>query len=156
MRISRRTWVLLAALLVVAGSIVGAQERATVGDLLVKIAEARKIDARTPADASASLRAHGFAVPSRGFDDPLTEGFMVQIAGAFGIRVTTVSPEATFDLQQVDSFMAAFSTELSSDVERTIGDEVDADGLGNNGNGADPLEKGKGKKKGIRTPDDPA
>ena len=160
MRNSRRTWmtctVLLTVALTAAVSIVGAQDRATVGDLLIKIAEARKIEALTPADASASLRASGFAVPTRGLDDPLSEGLMVEIAGAFGVKVTTASPDALIDAQQVDSFLAAFSTELSGNVDPTTGDVLGTDALGNNGNGANPLEKGKGKKKGLRSPSDPA
>ena len=56
MRMRRRMWILLAAALIAAASIVGAQEKATVGGFLVKIAEARNGDAGTPAEASASLR----------------------------------------------------------------------------------------------------
>jgi hypothetical protein len=149
-------WILLVAVLVAAVSMLGAQEKATVGDLLVKIAEARKVDARTPAVASASLRADGFAVPARGLEDPLTEGLMVDVAGAFGVKVTTASPTALIDEAQVDSFMAAFSTELSGAIDPATGDAMDTDGIGNNGNGANPLEKGKGKKVGLRSPSDPA
>jgi len=160
MRNRRRTWmttctVLLGVSLIAGVSVVGAQDQATVGDLLIKIAEARKAEARTAADASTSLRASGFAVPSRGLDDPLTEGLMVEIAGAFGVKVTTSSPGMLIDARQVDSFMAAFSTELSGDVDSTTGDVLGTDAPGNNGNGANPLEKGKGKKKGLRSPSDP-
>ena len=161
MRNRRRTWmttctVLLGLVLIAAMSVAGAQDQATVGDLLIKIAEARKTEARTATDASTSLRASGFAVPSRGLDDPLTEGMMVEIAGAFGVKVTTASPGMLIDARQVDSFMAAFSTELSGDVDPTTGDVLGTDSPGNNGNGANPLEKGKGKKKGLRSPSDPA
>ena len=162
MRNRRRTWmttctVLLGVSLIAGVSVVGAQDQATVGDLLIKIAEARKAEARTAADASTSLRASGFAVPSRGLDDPLTEGLMVEIAGAFGVKVTTSSPGMLIDARQVDSFMAAFSTELSGKVdEGNTGDALGVDSPGgSNGNGANPLEKGKGKKKGLRSPSDP-
>lgn len=156
MRIKRQVWILLAAALVAVVSIAGAQDKATVGDLLLKIAEARQIDARTPADASATLRADGFAVPARGLEDPLTEGLVVEIAGAFGVKVTTASPTALIDATQVDSFMAAFTTELSGALDPATSDGMSTDSPGNNGNGANPLEKGKGKKKGLRSPSDPA
>jgi hypothetical protein len=146
---------LLVVALVAVASIAGAQDKATVGDLLMKIADARNVDARTPAAASATLRADGFAVPARGLEDPLTEGLMVEVAGAFGVKVTTASPTALIDAQQVDAFMAAFSTELSGNVPPT-GDGLGTDAIGNNGNGANPLEKGKGKKVGLRSPSDPA
>ena len=156
---SRRTWttciMVLVVALIAAGSSVAAAEQATVGDLLLRIAESRQVTARTADEASDGLRAEGFAVPSRGLDDPLTEGIMTEIAGAFGVKVTTASPETLIDTRQVDSFMAAFSTELSGDVP-TAQDAFATDAPGNNGNGANPLEKGKGKKKGLRSPSDPA
>jgi hypothetical protein len=148
--------VLLASALVVAGSLVVAEGQATVGDLLMNIAESREVPAPTAEQASSHLRALGFAVPSRNLEDPLTEGILIEIAGAFGVKVTTSTPEATVNTRQVDSFMAAFRTELSGNVAEGSEGALGTDSPGNNGNGADPLEKGKGKKKGLRTPSDPA
>ena len=52
------------------------------------------------------------------------------------------------DAQQVNSFVSAFGTELGKADQRNTGDVLGTDDPGGqNGNGANPLEKGKGKKK---------
>jgi hypothetical protein len=47
----------------------------------------------------------------------------------------------------VDSYFSAFGSTLSTNDDPTTQDPTIS--------GADPLEKGKGKKKGLRTPSDP-
>jgi hypothetical protein len=126
-----------------------AQESASVGQLLVEIARARAMAAQSPAIAAASLRAAGFAVPTAGLDQRLTEGRVVEIVGLFGVKVATRSPEAPFDRKQVDSLMAAFGEELTAAADSSESSVL------KDGQGADPLEKGKGKKKGLRSPGDP-
>ena len=66
--------------------------------------------------------------------------------------MTTSSPAASFDREQAGTFVNAFVAQI----------ERDPSGLGEgpvpekSGKGADPLTKGKGKKKGLkRTPMDP-
>jgi hypothetical protein len=127
-----------------------------VGDFVVRIAAAKNLQASTPSVAADSLLQAGYKLPAVDLRAALTEGDVVGISTALGIRVTTTEPGAMFNSAQVESYFGAFSSELSTAAVPTTSGDLGTDGIGNNGNGADPLEKGKGKKKGLRSPDDPA
>jgi hypothetical protein len=126
-----------------------------VGDFVVRIAETKNLSASTPSVAASSLRQAGYRLPAIDLGSVLTEGDVVGISNSLGIRVTTGQPDATFGETQVNNFFAAFSVELNTAADPSSGDEFGTDVIGNNGNGADPRDKGKGKKKGLRSPDDP-
>jgi hypothetical protein len=133
---------LLVALLAVAALVAGtsaiaAPHDVTTGQFLVEIAKAQKLDAADPASASNSLRAAGFRVPDVQLEKPLTEGTVSSIATALGLRITTHNPDATFNNDQMDAFLKSFSRDLGIRTGET------------SLTGADPLTKGKGKKKGL-------
>jgi hypothetical protein len=147
MKIARRFGV-VAAVFILMVAVAAAGANLTVGDFVVKIAKAKQLDAPNAGAAVSSLRAAGFNMPALDLNKPLTEGTVVQISKSFGISVSTTRPDAQFDTAQVDSYFAAFGTQLNT----TPGGGTDTTA---GGNGADPLTKGKGKKKGLRTPSDP-
>jgi hypothetical protein len=147
-----------AALIAAAGLLVPAMAADyTTGDFVKRIAAEKKLAASTANAAVNALQQAGYRLPALDLDSSLTEGDVVGISNALGIRVTTSQPGAPFGEAQADGYFAAFSTELGVNIDPTSDsdDVFGTDKLGNNGNGANPLDKGKGKKKGIRTPDDP-
>jgi len=155
MKIARRLGV-AAALIAAAGLLVPAMAADyRTGDFVKRIAAEKGLEATTPDVAVSSLMSAGYKLPALDLDSLLTEGDVVGISNAFGINVTTTQPDATFSETQADGYFAAFSTELGRADQRNTGDALGTDVIGNNGNGANPLEKGKGKKKGLRSPDDP-
>ena len=127
----------------------------TVGQFLQELAEAKKVNATDAWIAVDSLRAVGIRIPS-GLDAnaTLTEGTVVQIARAAGLRVSTNNPGASFDEGQVDSFFTAFAVELEgNDIEGPDPSSTyvrDPDKF-------DPFTKGKGNHyaKGHRSPSEP-
>lgn len=121
-------------------------DRVTVGDFVVRIALAKRLPAASCDAAADSLRQSGFGVPMLECGSPLTEGHVVTISESIGIKVTTSRPSAAFGEAQVDAYFTAFARQVSGDPDaaRSGTDE-----------GTDPLTKGKGKKKGLRSPDDP-
>jgi hypothetical protein len=154
MKMARRIGV-AAVLIAVAGLLVPAMAADyQTKDFLMRIAAEKNLAASTPSAAMTSLQQAGYKLPALDLDSALTEGDVVGISNALGIRVTTSQPGALFSETQADSYFAAFSSELGVTADPSIGD-LGTDVIGNNGNGANPLEKGKGKKKGLRSPDDP-
>jgi hypothetical protein len=123
-------------------------------DFVMRIAAEKNLAASTGTAAVGSLRQAGYKLPALNLDSALTEGDVVGISNALGIRVTTTQPGALFTESQADGYFAAFSSEIGA-VTPTSDDVFGTDTIGNNGNGANPLEKGKGKKVGLRSPDDP-
>ena len=121
-------------------------DRVTVGDFVVRVAAAKRLPAASCDGAADSLRQAGFNVPRLECGSPLTEGHVATISESIGIKVTTGRPSAAFGEAQVDAYFTAFARQVSGDP--------DAPGTGTD-EGADPLLKGKGKKKGLRSPDDP-
>jgi hypothetical protein len=121
-------------------------DRVTVGDFVIRIASAKRLPAASCDGAADSLRQAGFAVPMLECGTPLTEGHVATISESIGIKVTTSRPAAAFGEAQVDAYFTAFARQVSGDP--------DAPGTGTD-EGTDPLTKGKGKKKGLRSPDDP-
>jgi len=118
----------------------------TVKDFVVRIAQAKQLPATSCDGALSSLREAGYNLPVLNCESVLTEGDVAKISESIGIRVTTSQPTAVFGEAQVDAYFTAFSRQVSGDP--------DASGAGTD-EGSDPLTKGKGKKKGLRSPDDP-
>jgi hypothetical protein len=155
MKIARRLGV-AAALIAAAGLLVPAMAADyRTGDFVKRVAAEKGLAATTPDVAVNSLGQAGYKLPALDLQSILTEGDVVNISNVLGINVTTTQPDAVFSETQAEGYFAAFSTELGKSDERNTSDILGTDVIGNNGNGANPLEKGKGKKKGLRTPDDP-
>ena len=147
MKMARRI-VVSAAVIAVVGGLVPAMaaDSVTVKDFVVRIAEAKELPSDSCDGATSSLRRAGFNLPVVDCSSPLTEGDVARISGSIGIRVTTSQPDAAFSTNQMDAFFGAFNDDLSG----ATGTDTHKPG-----HGTDPLEKGKGKKKGLRSPDDP-
>ena len=137
-----------AAFIAVVGWLVPAMaaDLVTVKDFVVRVAEAKELPATSCDGATSSLRRAGFNLPVVDCNSPLTEGDVARISGGIGIRVTTSQPDAAFSMSQMDAFFGAFNDDLSG----VTGTDTHVEG-----HPVDPLEKGKGKKKGLRSPDDP-
>ncbi len=147
MKMERRMGV-AAALIVVVGLLAPAMaaDSVTVKDFVVRIADAKELPADSCDGATGSLRQAGFNLPVLDCNSPLTEGDVARISSSIGIRVTTSQPDAAFSSSSMDAFFGAFDDDLSGATGTDTHKE---------GHGTDPLEKGKGKKKGLRSPDDP-
>ena len=97
----------------------------------------------------------------------LTEGDVLSISEVVGLNLSTKDPSAIFTQTQVDSFLGSFGNEFDATndfAENNDGlpgddDQARPEGHGGgsgNSKGADPLTKGKGKKKGHdRSPSEP-
>lgn len=167
MKIRRLAAVTAAALLTVAAVAPVAAADVTVGTFVQEMARARSLDATDPGTAATALRTVGVALPADlDLSRPLTEGDVVRVARAIGIRVTSSAPDATFDRARMERFMSTFSAELaafSSPLEDPVTNENpgqgDGPGTGESGPPFDPFSKGKGKgsskAKGSVSPDSP-
>jgi hypothetical protein len=127
-----------------------ASSEVTVGRFVQELARAKNLNATDEQIAVDSLRSVGIRLPEgMRLNARLTEGDVVSISRAAGLRVTTSNPNAPFNDEQVQSFMLALSDEMA-DEGATV-DTVRPYGEGN-GNGwgpqFDPFSKGKGKHKG--------
>jgi hypothetical protein len=122
----------------------------TIGQFLQEFARVKNLNATDARIAADSLRSAGVRLPARlDTNASLTEGAVVEIASAAGLRVSTNSPDARFDQDQVDSFFSAFGEELGGnqlEEEGTISRKVPS---------FDPHSKGKAYAKGHRTPTEP-
>jgi hypothetical protein len=123
-----------------------AADSVMVKDFVVRIAHAKQLPAASCDSATGSLRQAGYNLPALDCNSPLTEGNVARISNSVGIRVTTSQPDAAFSASSMDAFFGAFNDDLSGATGTDTHKE---------GHGTDPLEKGKGKKKGLRSPDDP-
>ena len=119
---------------------VWAGEGATVGWFLQRIAAARNLQATTPAQAERELNLSGVRLSKLDLDKALTEGDIVSVGNALGIKVTTQNPTALSDRKQAESFVVAFGPELGTSGSAKT---RDAGGVPN-----DASDNGKGKKKG--------
>lgn len=108
---------LLVAVLVVVGAVApvfAAGSRVTVGDLLKDIANLKRLPASDAVTAEAALRAAGYKLPSLDRAAGLTEGAVAVISNAVGLRVASSNPAADFSRGQVNNYLTAMSTDLSS------------------------------------------
>jgi len=131
-----------AALIVVAvfaGPALAAQP--TVGDLYMELASLRGIAADSPIAAQTGLVSSGVDLPALDVSKTLTQGDVVDISRRFGLKLSTSRPNDEFSSEEMDGFVSGFGDE--------IGGRAAAEGYDPDKNGADPLTKGKGKKKGL-------
>lgn len=126
-----------------------AVDQLTVGDFYKKLADIKAVEYTDAITAEAALRAAGMPLPNLDLAKVLTQGDVAEVATAAGLRVTTSTPDALFTEDQADQFVSSFGTEIGVVVGPGDGDEdMGTDALPWE-NGADPLTKGKGLKKGI-------
>lgn len=142
------------AVLLTGGVAIGAAGSYTMGDFVAEFAARAGIDGATPHDALEGLRDAGYAVDRIALDVPATEGAVADFARAAGLRVTSSRPNAPFDRGLADAFFQTFHREIAgadgSDPSAASSDSEEGE------NRADPLTKGKGKKKGLlRSPSEP-
>lgn len=124
-----------------------AADQVTVGDFYKKVADIQGVEYTDAAGAEAALRAVGMRAPVLDLGKILTQGDVASIANAAGLRVTTSTPDATFTEDQLSLFVSSFGTELGP-IGGIGGEDMSTDALPWE-NGADPLTKGKGLKKGL-------
>ena len=129
--------VLLALVVVAVMAPASAAEKVTVGDFLAQIAQAKQLPATSGSTALQALRNAGVALPDLDTNATLTEGTVAQVANSLGLKVTSSNPSAPFSQGQMNAFVTTFASDIGGSRD------------GNTTNGADPLEKGKGKKKGL-------
>jgi hypothetical protein len=154
-----------AVVLTFAVSATVATEPVSVGKLVQEIATLRGLPAGSPVAASGALRDAGVPLPDIALDEALTEGSVVQISAAFGVNVRTSQPAARFDADRMNRFLLTMGREFGRQSLRSTGSSPEAarnrDRNEENNPpfspGADPLTKGKGKKKGLlkRSPVEP-
>jgi hypothetical protein len=140
------------AVLMVAAAVAPAlaNSEVTVGRFVQELARHKNLNATDVQIAVDSLRSVGIRLPEGlRLNARLTEGDVVSISRAAGLRVTTSNPNAPFNGEQVQSFLIALNDEMADDGATV--DTVRPFGEGN-GNGwgpqFDPFSKGKGKHKG--------
>ena len=142
----------VAALLVVATVAPAlAASEVTVGRFVQELALHKSLGAVDVPTAVESLRSAGVRLPvNLDMDEALTEGDVVSISRAIGLRVTTSNPQTKFDANQVANFFLAVGEQIQDDTEiATYTDRPYGTGVGQgNGPPFDPFTKGKGKHKG--------
>lgn len=122
----------------------------TVGDFVMELARVRGFAVSDAAHAKVLIESTGITLPTSDFDRLLTQGDVVAIGNASGLRLSSSTPEVTFTGDEVAAFLVSLAPELGA----TDGGNS-TDGAYND-NGADPRTKGKGKKKGLfRSPSAP-
>jgi hypothetical protein len=149
---------LVIALMLVAATPVLAANDFTVGQFVQELAKVKHVNATDAQIAVDSLRAVGIRVPA-GLDlgANLTEGAVVEISRAAGLRVATNNPSAPFNESQVDSFFSAFSVELGVGGENDDPPTSQESIRDRDPSKFDPFTKGKGNHyaKGHRSPTEP-
>jgi hypothetical protein len=138
----------LIALAMLAAPALAAGQDLTVGKFLIEIAKVRQLDAVDAMTARNSLANVGIRFGNLDLDKDLTQGDVVLISTAAGLPMSTSTPEAPFDNEQMSIFISTFGPELdrSNDTATTNGDKPRVD----------PRTKGNGLKKGLyKTPSEP-
>ncbi len=90
-----------------------AADEVRVGDFYKEIAKFRNISAVDGATAERGLRSQGIRLPNLDLSKVLTEGDMVRISEAMGVRVKTQTPASPVSQGQVSGYTKAFGSELS-------------------------------------------
>jgi hypothetical protein len=102
------------AMVILSGAYAVASNPATVGDFLSAYAKALKIElpANTSGEALVStLRAAGVKLDAKvDVAKPLTQGDVVKMGKANGLRLTTNRPEAAFTTQEIGQFFTSFTS----------------------------------------------
>ena len=138
----------LIAMAMIAAPALAAGQDLTVGKFLIEIAKVRQLDAVDAMTARNSLANVGIRVGNLDLDKGLTQGDVVLISNAAGLPMSTSTPEAPFNNEQMGIFISTFGPELdgSDDTYTTQGDKPRVD----------PRTKGNGLKKGLyKTPSEP-
>ena len=117
MRNGRKFGLLIAVLVMVgvmASPAFAATQKVTVGDLYLKIADAKGLRSADAITAEAALRKAGYDLPRLDRSKALTEGDVAAISSAVGVRVASSNPTAAFGEARLDRFMTSMSSEISS------------------------------------------
>jgi len=128
-----------------------AASEVSVGQFIQELALHKNLEAVNVSAAVDSLRSVGIRLPDNlDMDGTLTEGDVVNISRALGLRVTTSNPKSAFTSDQVSSFFFAVSEQIQDVTEiATFTDRPYGTGIGQgHGPPFDPFTKGKGKHKG--------
>lgn len=148
-----RVPLILSTLVLLAGAtLAGDAPTPTFDDFLLRVAEAKGLDATDGATARADLARQGVALPDVAPRAPLTEAHVAAVSRSLGIAVRTRSPESPFASDSVERYFAVFGREIRSSGDPSAASESNED-TGPyprpNEKAADPAERGKGKKKGL-------
>ena len=148
------------AMVILSGAYAVASNPATVGDFLSAYAKALKIEmpANTSGDALVStLRAAGVKLDAKvDVAKPLTQGDVVKLGKANGLRLTTNRPEAAFTTQEIGQFFTSYGLTLGTTP--AAGDDTRLAASDNPpGDPAGHANTSKGKKKGrpFQSPTEP-
>ena len=143
------------------GAYANAATQPTVGDFLTSYAKALNIELPASAGADAlvsSLRASGVKLDANiDLAKALTQGDVVRIGKANGLRLTTRNPEAPFTAAEIAQFFTAYGPSLAQPAGST-GSRFAATQDGNPpGDPANHANTDKGKKKGrpFHSPTEP-
>jgi hypothetical protein len=115
----------------------------TTGKFMMEIAKVKNLPALNAATAKGSLISAGINVSEIDVNKVLTQGDVVAISNASGLRMTTSTPGATFSNEQMNNFIGSFAKQMGDS-----GNEAKSPDKGDKPR-VDPREKGKGKKKGL-------
>ena len=130
----------LIAFAMIAAPALAAGQDLTVGKFLIEIAKVKQLHAVDAVTARTALANAGINVGNLDLDKGLTQGDVVAISTAAGLAMSTSTPEATFNDEQMVTFISTFGPELGGDEGyATAGDKPKVD----------PRDKGKGLKKGL-------
>lgn len=121
----------------------------TVGRFYSEIARVRQMSAVDAVSAEHGLRAAGFKLPVLSLNKGLTEGDVIGIAQAMGIRVTTQRPSHPFSDEQLAVFSEVFGGQLKGAAVDRKGNVFQAFGndQGQNGNGQGQNNNNQGQDK---------
>ena len=148
------------AMVILSGAYAVASNPATVGDFLSAYAKALKIElpANTSGDALVgTLRASGVKLDAKvDVNKPLTQGDVVKMGKANGLRLSTNKPEAAFTPSEIGQFFTSYGLTLGSTAP-AAGDTRYAASDNPPGDPAGHANTSKGKKKGrpFQSPTEP-
>ncbi len=87
----------------------------TVGDFLLRIAHVKNLSADDAATAESALRDSGHAIPQLALDQVLLEKDVVAISKAFGLNLTTRTPQDRFTRAEIERFVTIFGSHLTGE-----------------------------------------
>ena len=113
----------------------------TVGDLLVGIANLKKLPATDATTAGAALRTAGYDLPRLSPTKDLTEGDVAAVAAAVGLKVASSSPTRTFSASQMSQFLMAMRSDLQSRASSPTSPTQSSSESSDSGSGKKPRSK---------------
>ncbi len=93
---------------------VGLLAPATVGDLVVSVADLKGLRHDTPAVAMEELRRSGYRMPPVALGTTLTESEVVRIGNAIGLHLAMGNPTSAFDRERMDRFVRAVGSDVAA------------------------------------------